>query len=1059
MAKEISKKLTFNSNPAIKQLKALKSNVTSITTTMLSLTKIVLKATDYTDKYASSLRILYSVFGNATNEAKAFINSMADMTGLDETSLTRKVAMFGQMATSLGVAGDNAIKLSTGLTTVATKLSMLYNYDFDEMAQMLQNVMQGKSTTFGSNIGAVINQNTMQNTLGSLGIDKKVSSLNTAEQAILRYLTVQKQLSNEEIRYGEIVNQVAWQKQVLTAQITRLKTALSNALYPILEKILPILNGILMVLTELINKVAKLFGFKADKLTTSIENGAISWDNYGTAVSNATKSLRGFDKLNNIQTPTTSGVGGNMGIDSGLLSALTDTDTMMLNIKNKATEIRDSIMDTLGFHKELNMETGEWEWKYDGIGATIKGLWEWFKKLNPYAKTFVGFITLLGGTKILNGLFKLVGMFNKTTGLGKFIPWLLSPVSSLLSDFKEFEGVSKIDLTKQWTDMLTPLERVKMGISGAGGILAGVGLTKAAFSDMATNGVNAFNAVGGSIGGLMSAVGGASLGTAITGSMTGGLIGAVLGIGIAAWNAYKSWKEASDTVGRAIDKNREDIKKLYSEWEENHQNLITTMAESNAEAEYYGHLKNELENIVGEDGKIKQGYEGRAKVITDQLSKALGIEIEIQNGIIKNYKEILGQLDQIIEKRTANLKLEVLEDNYKEAIKNRKQANEELNTALNNQSDAYEELIDAINNSWELSKKEKKALNDIVSGKKTAAEAAKEYGLNEKNLTRYLEEGNSKIAENNKKFNEATVEIEKARETVNKYSQDIQDFNTAYEFTMQGNWEAANKFVDEVVTGNDRSAESTKTTLEEIASAADKHIEELGKKRTNANKEKIDDEIAAWEETKKTAQRKLDELQLIIDSKNGNISDEMVDKWIKMGNNSVDGCMSALSELPIDVQREIVDKMIAKGSAMSSNLQSGINSKKVTLTVGVELSQKDWSNVASNIGNLANIALNAGKVTVSGKASGGFLESGELFFARENGIPEMVGSLGGKGAVANNYQIEKGIADASFQGMMRAFKAMGGFNNKTVIEAEGDTSGLMQFIKFKQREDDRQYGL
>jgi phage-related protein len=44
-------------------------------------------------------------------------------------------------------------------------------------------------------------------------------------------------------------------------------------------------------------------------------------------------------------------------------------------------------------------------------------------------------------------------------------------------------------------------------------------------------------------------------------------------------------------------------------------------------------------------------------------------------------------------------------------------------------------------------------------------------------------------------------------------------------------------------------------------------------------------------------------------------------------------------------------------------------------------------------------------------AEGGFPESGEMFFARENGIPELVGSIGNRTAVANNEQIEAGIAE------------------------------------------------
>lgn len=48
---------------------------------------------------------------------------------------------------------------------------------------------------------------------------------------------------------------------------------------------------------------------------------------------------------------------------------------------------------------------------------------------------------------------------------------------------------------------------------------------------------------------------------------------------------------------------------------------------------------------------------------------------------------------------------------------------------------------------------------------------------------------------------------------------------------------------------------------------------------------------------------------------------------------------------------------------------------------------------------------------VSGYATGGFPKTGELFYARESGA-ELVGTLGGKTAVANNDQIAAGIAKA-----------------------------------------------
>lgn len=57
-----------------------------------------------------------------------------------------------------------------------------------------------------------------------------------------------------------------------------------------------------------------------------------------------------------------------------------------------------------------------------------------------------------------------------------------------------------------------------------------------------------------------------------------------------------------------------------------------------------------------------------------------------------------------------------------------------------------------------------------------------------------------------------------------------------------------------------------------------------------------------------------------------------------------------------------------------------------------------------------NINLGNG-ITLLEKAGGGFVQSGQIFMARENGLPEMVGTMGNTTAVANNDQIVEGIAN------------------------------------------------
>lgn len=67
--------------------------------------------------------------------------------------------------------------------------------------------------------------------------------------------------------------------------------------------------------------------------------------------------------------------------------------------------------------------------------------------------------------------------------------------------------------------------------------------------------------------------------------------------------------------------------------------------------------------------------------------------------------------------------------------------------------------------------------------------------------------------------------------------------------------------------------------------------------------------------------------------------------------------------------------------------------------------------------------------SVPGFATGGFPNTGEMFIARENGIPEMVGRIGGQTAVANNDQIVEGIVGGvrtANEGVISAIYAMAG---------------------------------
>ncbi len=53
----------------------------------------------------------------------------------------------------------------------------------------------------------------------------------------------------------------------------------------------------------------------------------------------------------------------------------------------------------------------------------------------------------------------------------------------------------------------------------------------------------------------------------------------------------------------------------------------------------------ELKNLVDSTGKIKQGEEARAKVLTENLNQAMGANYEITNGTIQNYEQLSASID------------------------------------------------------------------------------------------------------------------------------------------------------------------------------------------------------------------------------------------------------------------------------------------------------------------------------------------------------------------------------------------------------------------------------
>ncbi len=164
-----------------------------------------------------------------------------------------------------------------------------------------------------------------------------------------------------------------------------------------------------------------------------------------------------------------------------------------------------------------------------------------------------------------------------------------------------------------------------------------------------------------------------------------GAIGAALGIVVGLVVALSLENEKAAKKTGELNESQKTLINSVNSLKDSYNNLKTARDENVAKAQsefgYYTELKNELDSIVDKNGKVKKGYEERAKFIVTTLNQALGLEMELNNGVIKNYRDQKKAIEDLLVTKRAEAVLRANEGMYNEALQNRTQAFKNMNAA------------------------------------------------------------------------------------------------------------------------------------------------------------------------------------------------------------------------------------------------------------------------------------------------------------------------------------------------------------------------------------------
>ncbi len=312
----------------------------------------------------------------------------------------------------------------------------------------------------------------------------------------------------------------------------------------------------------------------------------------------------------------------------------------------------------------------------------------------------------------------------------------------------------------------------------------------------------------------------------------------------AALALFASQQTESEKANKKFAEQMAEAKKEYEEYS---QNIDKTTEANLSQINSTERLKDELKNLVDENGKVKKGYETRVDFILNQLNEALGTEYKRTGEIIEKYKDLQGEIDKLVEKKKAEIVLEGKKQKWEKASEEETQATKDLTEAYNNLGMSIEEAkekrkklqeelfaiqreanpIKELLNSYRYGEIDNldnliSAYEDSKKRVKQCTEDKKEY---ERDYALFIEEkyneiGNT-IEDTTKKWSNASINTIKT--TIAQEKDNLQSYKKLYE-----------------ETGNDiylRQQEQSKLNLQNLANeliAKTQTITELGEEEKQA---------------------------------------------------------------------------------------------------------------------------------------------------------------------------------------------------------------------------------
>lgn len=254
-------------------------------------------------------------FSQMSKQVDKFAQNAATQFGLSETMAKRFTGTFGAMAKAFGFSEKAAYDMSTTLTGLAGDVASFYNISQDEAYTKLKSVFTGETESL-KDLGIVMTQTALDSYAMANGFGKTTAKMSEMEKVALRYKFVQDQLTTAAGDFSRTSTGWANQVRILQLQFDSLKATIGQGLIAALSPVIQVINAVIGKILSLANAFKAFFALMsggkdsgASATAAGMEAVAAAANKAGTAatgVGNATKkaakdiktATTGIDELN-----------------------------------------------------------------------------------------------------------------------------------------------------------------------------------------------------------------------------------------------------------------------------------------------------------------------------------------------------------------------------------------------------------------------------------------------------------------------------------------------------------------------------------------------------------------------------------------------------------------------------------------------------------------------------------------------------------------------------------------------------------------------------------------